>query len=120
MSRMKSLLTTALWRAVMDLSDGASAVFLTPARGERAAAFDRMMAEVLRAVTNVLLGLEGGGRMGHLEAARSALAGLAVRIHLADAKGIVRPEEALMVRGKIRRVVDEVDMERYRIRRRAG
>ncbi len=84
---------------------------------------EKILAQVIRVASCVALGLAAGGAEEaeeKLSEARGAAAALAARVHMAVDRGVVTAGAGLEVRKKIRVLVDEVDLRRYRIRRLAG
>ncbi len=83
---------------------------------------ERILAQAIRVAACVALGLAAGREEAEekLSEARGAAAALAARVHMAVSRGAVSAEAGLAIRKKVRVLVDEVDLRRYRMRRRAG
>lgn len=111
-----------LWRGAMELTDFSGEIFAAGLSGRPARTIEALLGQTVRIASCVTLGLEAGDaeeRQSIFDEARSAMGALAARVHIAAANGVVTPEFALGVRRRLRALVDALDLERYRSRRRA-
>ena len=122
MNGMKSLVSSVLWSATMEMTDFAGEVFGTGTEGRAGKTLEALLGQAVRVASCVTLGLEEpdlAERESLFEEARSALGALAARIHIAAGGGYVTPEFALGMRRRLKVVVDALDVERYRARKKA-
>jgi hypothetical protein len=123
MNGMKRLSTSPVWKAAIELADATGDACAVVHVGQREKEVERVLAQAIRVASCVTLGLEAEGRGERedlLSEARQAAAGLAAKVHVAVSNGSVTSESGLAIRKKIRTVVDSIDLESYRLRRRAG
>jgi hypothetical protein len=111
-----------LRHATLELTDAAGELCaVAVALGEPE--IEKLLAQAIRVASCVSLGIDARDPADAEECfseARGAAAALAARIHIAVSRGVVHPQTGLMIRLRIRTVVDEIDVQRYRRRRMAG
>ncbi|KAF0241601.1 MAG: hypothetical protein FD180_4366 [Planctomycetota bacterium] len=123
MSGMKRLSTSPTWKAAIELADATGEACAVVRTGRREKELERVLAQAIRVASCVTLGLEATGREEReelLSEGRQAAASLAAKVHVAVSHGSVSEDSGLAIRRKIRVLVDSIDLESYRLRRRAG
>ncbi|MEK7466652.1 MAG: hypothetical protein AAB074_04485 [Planctomycetota bacterium] len=108
--------------ATAELTDAAGEVCAVAASELGDWEIEKLLAQSIRVASCVALGIDASGpgeAEERLSEARSAAAALAARVHIAVNRGTIEEATGLQVRTKIRAVVDQIDMVRYRRRRAA-